>query len=127
MAKIRGIGGVFFKSENAEALRAWYAKHLGIESGPEGKMFAWRDKDDPSRENITVWSIFPASSNYFHPSTSPLMMNYIVDDLKAMLAELRANGVTVADKVEEHEYGKFGWVFDPDGNKIELWEPPPAD
>ncbi len=88
-------------------------------------MFAWRDKDDPTRENFTVWSIFPASSDYFNPSKSGLMMNYIVDDLHAMLAALEAEGVTVAGKVEEHDYGKFGWILDPDGNKIELWEPPP--
>ena len=125
MAQVRGIGGIFFKSEHPEALRAWYGKHLGIDSGPGGKMFAWRDQDDPTRENFTVWSIFPASTDYFNPSKSPLMMNYIDDYLHGTLAALKAEGVTVADKVEECDYGKFGWIFDPDGNKIELWEPPP--
>src|SRR3984885_13916560 len=103
MAPVRGIGGVFFKSENPGALRIWYAKNLGIESGEHGKMFHWREKDCPARENITVWSIFPASTKYFEPSKSPLMMNYIVDDLHGTLAALRAEGVMVADKVDEFD------------------------
>jgi predicted enzyme related to lactoylglutathione lyase len=124
MARVRGIGGIFFKSENPEALYAWYEKHLGIAGRPnEGAMFPWKSADDPSEEGMTVWSIFPASTNYFNPSTAPFMINYIVDDLDAVLAELRAAGVQVDERVERHDYGNFGWIIDPDGNRIELWEP----
>lgn len=125
MPRVRGIGGVFFKSENPEALYAWYEKHLGIAGLPnEGAMFPWKSADDPSIEGMTVWSIFPASTNYFDPSKAPFMLNYIVDDLDAALAELRAAGVQVDERVERHDYGNFGWIIDPEGNRIELWEPP---
>jgi catechol 2,3-dioxygenase-like lactoylglutathione lyase family enzyme len=127
MAQIRGIGGIFFKSENPDALYAWYAKHLGIAGRPNvGAMLPWRRADDTSKEEITVWSIFPASTKYFEPSKAPFMLNYIVDDLDATLAELRAQGVQVDERVERHEYGNFGWLTDPDGNRIELWQPPVA-
>jgi len=89
-------------------------------------MFHWRSVDNPEVQNATVWSIFDASSSYFDPSKSPVMLNYIVDDLAGVLADLRAAGVTVDDKVEECPYGKFGWIMDPDNNRIELWEPPKA-
>ena len=124
MAHVRGIGGIFFKSDNAPALYAWYEKHLGIAGRPnEGAMFPWRRADDASREELTVWSIFPASTKYLGSSKAGFMINYIVDDLDALLAELRAQGVAVDERVERHEYGNFGWITDPDGNRIELWEP----
>jgi predicted enzyme related to lactoylglutathione lyase len=119
MPQVRGIGGFFFKSSNPEALRAWYAQHLGIKADEYGTRL-------PAAEEGAVWSVFSASSDYFHPSHSPFMLNYVVDDLRAALAELREAGVQVDDKVEECEYGKFGWILDPDGNRIELWEPKPA-
>ena len=124
MPRVVGIGGVFFKSDNPELLYAWYAKHLGIQGRPnEGSTFAWRQADDPAKEEMTVWSIFPSTTKYFGQSRAGCMLNYIVDDLDGLLAELRAAGVAVDERVEEHEYGKFGWVTDPDGNRIELWEP----
>ncbi|HTU48347.1 MAG TPA: VOC family protein [Bryobacteraceae bacterium] len=127
MAQVRGIGGIFFKSENPDALYAWYEKHLGIAVQPNvGAMFAWRRADDTLKEEVTVWSVFPASTKYFEPSKAPFMLNYIVDDLDAMLAQLRAQGVTVDERVARSDYGKFGWVTDPDGNRIELWEAPPS-
>ena len=126
MARVRGVGGVFFKSENPEALRAWYARHLGIVSeGDSGTMFPWHQPDSPSKEDITAWSVFPASTKYFGTSKSNFMLNYVVDDLHATLKALREEGVWVDPKVDEHEYGKFGWIMDPDGNRIELWEPLP--
>jgi catechol 2,3-dioxygenase-like lactoylglutathione lyase family enzyme len=126
MARVRGIGGIFFKSKNPEALRAWYAKHLGIVSnGDAGTMFAWNQPDSPSQDNCTAWCIFPASTTYFGPGTAPLMVNYVVDDLHATLKALRDEGVWVDPKVDEYDYGKFGWIMDPDGNRIELWEPLP--
>lgn len=124
MARVLGIGGIFFKSENPEALYGWYKEHLGILARPgEGAMFPWRQADDPATEHSTVWAIFPARSNYFDPSKANFMINYIVDDLNSLLQTLRASGVTVDDRIEEHEYGKFAWVIDPDGNRLELWEP----
>jgi predicted enzyme related to lactoylglutathione lyase len=124
MARVRGIGGIFFKSVNPEALQNWYEKHLGIAAKPnEGAAFPWRRADEPSKEEITVWSVFPASTKYFDPGTSPFMINYIVDNLDATLAELRAAGVQVDERVERYDYGNFGWITDPDGNRIELWEP----
>lgn len=121
--RVRGVGGIFFKSENPEALRAWYAKHLGIVSqGEQGTMFQWSQPDSPSAENITAWCIFPASTTYFGKS---MMLNYVVDDLHALLDALRKEGVWVDLKVDEYDYGKFGWIMDPDGNRIELWEPLP--
>lgn len=124
MANVRGIGGIFFKSDNAENLRAWYKRHLGIDSGDYGKMFRWRSQDNPEQEHLTVWAVFPAKSSYFGSDSNRFMMNYIVDDLHATIAELRADGVAVDEKIEESEFGKFGWITDPDGNRIELWEPP---
>jgi catechol 2,3-dioxygenase-like lactoylglutathione lyase family enzyme len=126
MPRVRGIGGIFFKSENPEALRAWYAKHLGIVSdGDSGSMFLWSQPDSPAKRNFTAWCIFPSATTYFGASKSPLMVNYVVDDLHATLDALRNEGVWVDPKVEEFDYGKFGWVMDPDGNRIELWEPLP--
>lgn len=126
MGRVRGIGGIFFKSQNPEALREWYAKHLGIVSdGPNGTSFPWSQPDSPVEENLTAWSIFPATTKYFEPSQSPLMINYVVDDLHATLKALREEGVWVDPKVDEADYGKFGWIMDPDGNRIELWEPLP--
>ena len=126
MARVRGIGGVFFKSENPEALRAWYAKHLGIVSeGDSGAMFLWNQTDSPAKENFTVWSIFPSTTTYFGETKATLMLNYVVDDLNATLKALREEGVWVDPKVEEYDYGKFAWIMDPDGNRIELWEPLP--
>jgi predicted enzyme related to lactoylglutathione lyase len=126
MARVRGIGGVFFKSENPEALRAWYAKHLGIVSeGDSGAMFPWNQPDTPAKQNFTAWSIFPSTTAYFGESKSALMVNYVVDDLHATLKSLRDEGVWVDPKVEEYDYGKFAWIMDPDGNRIELWEPLP--
>jgi predicted enzyme related to lactoylglutathione lyase len=123
---VRGIGGIFFKSENPEALRAWYAKHLGVVSqGDQGTMFRWDQSDSPSKDNFTAWCIFPESTTYFGKIKSSLMVNYVVDDLHALLKALQKEGVWVDPKVEEYDYGKFGWIMDPDGNRIELWEPLP--
>ncbi len=131
MAGVRGIGGIFFKSDNPEALYAWYRDHLGIVSKPaEGALFPWRradgrSQDDSSQDDFTVWSIFPRSTEYFKTSQASFMLNYIVDDLDATLSHLRAKGAQVDDVIEEYDYGKFGWAMDPEGNRIELWEPKP--
>lgn len=125
--RVTGIGGIFFKSKNKDSLREWYSRHLGIESETWGAVFKWRQFDDPSKEAYTVWSPMSDDSDYFQPSNSDFMVNYQVEDLVALLEELRKEGVHVFDKVEESEFGKFGWIMDPDGRKIELWEPPASD
>lgn len=125
MKRVTGIGGIFFKAQDPQALGAWYRQHLGIGVGEwGGAAFRWATPDNPTGTGTTVWSPFKADTTYFAPSTASFMINYRVDDLHALLAQLRAEGCQVDDKVEESEYGKFGWVFDPEGNKIELWEPP---
>ena len=119
--RILGIGGIFFKSENPGPMREWYAKNLGLSDQGQGAMLSWREKDNPQQERMTVWSIFPASSKYFEPSQ--LMVNYIVDDLDAMLERLSKAGVKIDPKRQNESYGRFAWIYDPDGNKIELWQP----
>jgi catechol 2,3-dioxygenase-like lactoylglutathione lyase family enzyme len=121
--RVIGIGGVFFKSADRKRLDSWYADNLGVIHGPEGFHFKWREYDKPEAEHLTVWCVFPSESTYFDPSGAPFMINYIVDDLDALLAKLVSNGVAVDPKREDYDYGRFAWVLDPDGNKIELWEP----
>ena len=125
MKRVTGIGGVFFKSTNPKALAAWYRTHLGIDVEEwGGAAFRWKGPDNLEGVGTTIWSPFAADTNYFAPSTAPFMINYRVEDLHALLAALRAEGVRVEERVEESEYGKFGWVMDPEGNKLELWQPP---
>lgn len=125
MQRVTGIGGIFFKAKDPKALGAWYRDHLGIaveEWG--GAAFHWVSPENPSGTGTTIWSPFKEDTNYFAPSAASFMINYRVADLHALLAQLRAEGCEVDAKVEESDYGKFGWVVDPEGNKIELWEPP---
>lgn len=125
MRRVTGIGGIFFKAQDPKALAAWYRKHLGLDVQPwGGAAFTWQSADNPQGVGTTVWSPFAADTGYFAPSTAPFMVNYRVAELHALLAVLRAEGVKVEDKVDESEYGKFAWVIDPEGNKLELWEPP---
>lgn len=125
MQRVTGIGGIFFKAQDPAALREWYKKHLGIEILDwGGAVFAWGQPDNPAASGSTVWSIFPRSSDYFAPGTANFMINYRVADLDALLAALRPEGCNVDERVEESAFGKFGWVIDPEGNKVELWQPP---
>lgn len=125
MKRVTGIGGIFFKSSDPQALGAWYRRHLGIEvEAWGGAAFRWRGPDNPEGVGTTIWNPFAADTAYFAPGHAPFMINYRVDDLHALLAALRAEGVQVEGEVEESEYGKFGWVIDPEGNKLELWQPP---
>jgi predicted enzyme related to lactoylglutathione lyase len=126
MEKVTGIGGVFFKAEDQQKLFDWYRDKLGIEITHGFSNFEWREKDDPETIGSTVWTPFKADTKYFEPSKKPFMINYRVRDLAKMLAQLRAAGCEVDPKIEDSEYGKFGWVMDPEGNRIELWEPPPS-
>jgi predicted enzyme related to lactoylglutathione lyase len=125
MKRVTGIGGVFFKSADPKRLAEWYQVHLGLNVEPwGGAAFQWANPDNPGGVGTTVWSPFKADTDHFAPSTGSFMINYRVDDLHALLAALRAEGCQVMDKVDDSEYGKFGWVIDPDGNKVELWQPP---
>jgi predicted enzyme related to lactoylglutathione lyase len=124
MAKITGVGGVFFKSSgDAAALREWYRKHLGLQLEDfGGAILRWPD-DKAEDHGLTVWAVAERDSKWFAPSQSSFMINYRVDDLVELLEQLRAAGVEVAQGPESHENGKFAWIIDPDGNKVELWEP----
>ena len=128
MKRVTGIGGIFFKSDDPERLYQWYEKHLGIVREPHGQgaSFHWREVGNPDDDAVTAWAIFPAKTKYFDPSRAGLMVNYRVDDLDGLLAALKAEGVEIDPHREEADYGKFAWVMDPDGNRIELWEPPKA-
>ena len=125
MKRVTGIGGIFFNSPDPVSLRAWYRDHLGIDVQEwGGTAFEWADPEGQLTAGSTIWSVGDATSNHFAPSTAPFMINYRVADLQALVEVLRAEGCTVLDKIDESEYGKFGWVIDADGNKVELWEPP---
>jgi predicted enzyme related to lactoylglutathione lyase len=125
MKRVTGIGGIFFKAKDAPALQAWYKKHLGIEvQAWGGTAFNWTDSEGNPMAGTTIWSIGPDQGDYFAPSQSTFMVNYRVDDAKALAAALKEEGCTVLDKVDESEYGIFAWVIDPEGNKVELWQPP---
>ena len=124
MAKVTGIGGVFFKSRGDHAaLAAWYQKHLGLPVEPwGGAMLKWPD-DRGADRGVTVWHIAERDTKWFAPSDAPFMINYRVDDLDALLANLRAAGIEILKGPESDDNGKFAWITDPDGNKVELWEP----
>ena len=122
MAKVLGVGGVFFKAHNPEKLGAWYAKWLGITIDPSYGGCGFDPATMP-QNSYTVWSPFKADTDYFQPSPNPYMINLIVDDLYEALDQVQEGGATLAGAPEEIEFGKFGWFIDPEGNKIELWQP----
>ena len=122
MAKVIGFGGIFFRSRNPQALREWYARNLGVDVNDYGAMFA----EDEKRPGLTLWAPFASDTAYFAPSEREFMLNFRVDDLDALLTSLRAAGVQVDPNVHDDENGRFGWIMDPDGTRIELWQPPSA-
>ncbi len=121
MKKVTGIGGVFFKCKDAAATKQWYETHLGIPAGDYGHVFQWEDTDGQS--GCTTWSTFSEGSDYFGNSGQPFMVNYRVHDLVALLAALGSEGVEIVGELQEFDYGKFAWVNDCDGRRVELWEP----
>jgi predicted enzyme related to lactoylglutathione lyase len=124
MARVTGIGGVFIRARDPEALARWYAEHLGIEEKPgAGIMFRWAEDPDPNA--MTIFSIFDADDDYWERE-QPVMLNFRVAGLDELIAKLRADGVTVLEKAQDADYGRFRWIVDPEGNRIELWEPPAA-
>jgi predicted enzyme related to lactoylglutathione lyase len=125
MKRVTGIGGVFFTAKDPVALRAWYKAHLGIDVQEwGGTAFTWTDETGTPAGGTTIWSIGGPGGDYFAPSKSAFMVNYRVADLATLLKALRDEGCNVLEKTDSSEYGKFGWVMDPEGNKVELWQPP---
>lgn len=126
MAKILGIGGVFYKTDDPKAVAEWYQRLFDLSRGDgyDGTEFHWRAADDPADRHMTVFSQFNSSTIYMNPSDSPFMINFITDDLDAMLEKLRADGTEIVGDIVEEEYGRFAWFLDPAGVKMELWEPP---
>ena len=123
MKKVTGIGGIFFKCKDPKAVNEWYKTHLGFETTPYGTSFEWRDIDDNSKKGLTQWNPFPETTKYFDPSEKEFMINYRVENLEALVEELKKQNVTIVDKIETYDYGKFVHILDLEGNKIELWEP----
>ena len=126
MKRVTGIGGIFFKAKNPEALGAWYKEHLGLDvTDWGGAVFEWGGPE--SKPGSTIWSAFKSDTTSMEPGTANFMVNFRVADLRALLAALKSEGCHVADHMDESEQGKFGWVIDPEGNKVELWEPPAGE
>jgi catechol 2,3-dioxygenase-like lactoylglutathione lyase family enzyme len=126
MKRVTGIGGIFFKAKDPKALGAWYRDHLGMDVGDwGGAIFNWGGLG--SEPGMTIWTAFKSDTTYLEPGTASFMINYRVADLHALLAALRSEGCNVVDRTDESEQGKFGWVIDPEGNKVELWEPPAGE
>lgn len=123
---VTGVGGIFFRSQDHETVRDWYRTNLGVGSDEGTFVFQWLEEEDPGELGYTVWGIFPATTEYFAPSDSPVMINFRVHDLRGLLDRLREHGVEIAGELEEHPNGAFAWIMDPEGRKIELWEPVPS-
>lgn len=121
--KVTGIGGIFFKCKDPKTLKEWYSKNLGLNVNQYGSVFEWRQGADTTKKGFTQWSPFKETTKYFLPSTKDFMINYRVEHMDLLVAELKKNGVTVCDSIETYDYGKFVHILDLEGNKIELWEP----
>lgn len=121
--KVTGVGGIFFKCKDPEKLKAWYQKKLGLQTDKYGTNFVWYQGADSTRKGYTQWSLFKETTRYFTPSTKDFMINYRVENLATLVESLKKDSVTVLDKMEIYDYGKFIHILDPEGNKIELWEP----
>jgi predicted enzyme related to lactoylglutathione lyase len=119
---VTGIGGIFFKARDPKQLAAWYRDHLGIQSKGGFAIFSWRQKDNPERLGLTTWALFPTNTTYLGAAATTMMINYRVANLERLLEQLRRDGVAV-EKVKEDAFGRFAWITDPEGNRIELWEP----
>jgi len=123
MKRVTGIGGIFFKCQDPEKVKQWYKTHLGLSTDPYGTKFDWREEEDSTKKGYTLWAPFADKTKYFEPSTKDFMINYRVENLEALVEELKKEGVTILDKIETYDYGKFVHILDVEGNKIELFEP----
>jgi predicted enzyme related to lactoylglutathione lyase len=121
--KVTGVGGIFFKCKNPAEMRKWYSDHLGLNINPYGAVFEWYQGADSTRKGFLQWSPFAENTSYFEPSTKDFMINYRVENIEALVTQLKNEGVTICDQVESYEYGKFVHILDIEGNKLELWEP----
>jgi predicted enzyme related to lactoylglutathione lyase len=121
MKRVTGIGGIFFKSKDPAKMREWYSQHLGIKSEQYGTVFEWQD--EKGEKGMTVWNLFKEDTKYFDPAEKQFMLNYRVENLEELLKVLKEEGVTIVGEMQKFDYGNFGWILDPEGNKIELWEP----
>ena len=121
--KVTGIGGIFFKCKDPKKQREWYQTHLGLATNSYGSVFEWYQGADSTKKGFTQWSPFSEKTKYFEPSTKDFMINYRVENLTGLVAELRKNGITVVDTISSYSYGKFVHIMDPEGNNLELWEP----
>ena len=123
MKKVTGIGGIFFKCKDPNKMKDWYKTHLGLDTNPYGATFEWYQDEEGKKKGQTQWSPFSDTTKYFEPSSKDFMINYRVENLEALVEELTKEGVTVLDKIEAYDYGKFVHILDMEGNKIQLWEP----
>ena len=123
MNKVTGIGGIFFKCKDPNKMKAWYQTHLGLNTNEYGATFEWRQASDSTKKGSTQWSPFAETTKYFEPSTKDFMINYRVENLEGLVEQLKKEGVTIVDKIETFDFGKFVHIIDVEGNKIELWEP----
>lgn len=122
MKRATSLGGIFFKCKDPDKIKEWYAKHLGLKTNAYGTSFEWRQADDSNKKGFTAWSPFKDDTKYMEPSQKEFMINYRVENLEWLVEELKKEGVTILDEIEEFEYGKFVHIMDPENNKIELWE-----
>lgn len=123
MKKVTGIGGIFFKCKDPNKMKEWYKTHLGLNTNDYGATFEWREEEDSTKKGSTTWGPFAETTKYFEPSAKEFMINYRVANLEALVEELKKEGVTIVDKIETYDYGKFVHILDMEGNKVELWEP----
>jgi predicted enzyme related to lactoylglutathione lyase len=123
MNKVTGIGGIFFKCKDPKQMKEWYKTHLGLNTNEYGATFEWRQESDSTKKGSTQWSPFAETTKYFEPSTKDYMINYRVENLEALVEQLKKEGVTIVDKIETFDFGKFVHIIDVEGNKVELWEP----
>lgn len=123
MGKVTGLGGVFVKTKDSAKLKKWYGEHLGVPVDDYGATFKFRDHEDPKVEGYSVWGLFKKDTKYFDPSEKEFMINFRVEDLDGLLESLEAAGIKQVGKMEEYDFGRFAWIIDPEGTKIELWEP----
>jgi len=124
MKKVTALGGLFLKAKNPSQMNEWYNRHLGLNAGDYGAIFKFRDFDNPDNEKYSVWSTFKQDTDYFEPSEKEFMVNFAVDNLELLITELKKEGIEIIGGIEDAEFGKFAWIMDPEGTKIELWEPP---
>lgn len=123
MKKVTGIGGIFFKCKDPNKVKEWYKEHLGVDAGQYGASFEWYEDAEGKTKGLTQWNTFTETTKFFDPSTKEFMINYRVENLEALVEELKKEGVTILDKLETYDYGKFIHILDVEGNKVQLWEP----